>query len=154
MNEYFRQLAQHTSNAAGSSGAFGTALVLVLVWLLLGPIFHYSDTWQLLINTATTIVTFLMVFLIQNTQNRDSRVIHLKLDELLRAIDTARTAFADLENLSDEEIKKIQEEFQHLSEKYGESISPLSRALRERTLHVADRRAKKTRRHTADQRSI
>ena len=88
------------------------ALVLaILIWIVTGPTFHFSDTWQLIINTATTIITFLMVFLIQNTQNRDAKAMHLKLDELIRAIKNARDELVDLEDLSDEELKKLEEQF-------------------------------------------
>ena len=90
------------------------ALASILVWAVLGPLFHFSDTWQLVINTATTIVTFLMVFLIQNTQNRDTKALHLKLDELLRGVVGARTSFVNLENLSDEELEKLQHEFERV----------------------------------------
>lgn len=147
MSEYFRMLAHKTSVAVGSYWAFLLALLLILTWLLLGPVFRYSDTWQLVINTFTTIITFLMVFLIQNTQNRDAKVFHLKLDELLRALEPARTGFVDLENLSDKELKQIQEEFRVLHEKYGESMSPLHRALHEHTTQVAGKRAQ--RKHSA-----
>jgi low affinity Fe/Cu permease len=87
-------------------------VLVILVWVLTGPMFHFSDTWQLVINTATTIVTFLMVFLIQNTQNRDAKAVHLKLDELIRALKGARNELVDLENLSDEELKKLEKQFQ------------------------------------------
>jgi low affinity Fe/Cu permease len=100
--------------AVGSPWAFTLALVSVIAWALTGPVFHYSDTWQLVINTATTIVTFLMVFLIQNTQNRDTRAIQLKLDELLRAVRGARTSFVDLENLTDEELNSLQKQFERI----------------------------------------
>ena len=92
----------------GSAGAFVLAVVVIVVWAATGPIFHFSNTWQLIINTATTISTFLVVFLIQNSQNRDARAIQLKLDELLRAIETARTGLADIEERSDEELDAIQ----------------------------------------------
>ena len=89
-------------------------MLSILVWIVTGPTFHFSDTWQLIINTATTIVTFLMVFLIQNTQNRDAKAMHLKLDELIRAVKGARNRLVDLENLSDEELKKLEEQFRGL----------------------------------------
>jgi low affinity Fe/Cu permease len=145
MNDFFRNLAHRVSLAVGSPWAFLAAVLFIVVWLTAGPFFHYSDTWQLIINTFTTIVTFLMVFLIQNTQNRDAKVVHLKLDELLRAVKPARTSFVDLENLSDEELKQVQEEFRYLHEKYGESVSPLHRILHEHTTNVAGKRAKKRR---------
>ena len=92
------------------------ALASIIVWGALGPVFHFSDTWQLVINTTTTIITFLMVFLIQNTQNRDTKAIHLKLDELLRGVSGARTSLVNLENLSDEELERLQKQFERLSE--------------------------------------
>jgi low affinity Fe/Cu permease len=98
----------------GSSWAFILAVLIILVWALTGPLFHFSDTWQLVINTGTTIITFLMVFLIQNTQNRDAKAIHLKLDELLRGVKGARTHLVDLEALSDEELDRLQEQFKRI----------------------------------------
>lgn len=115
--EYFRKFAHRVSEAAGTSLAFIGSLIIILTWLLTGPIFNFSDTWQLVINTATTIITFLMVFLIQNTQNRDARAIHLKLDELISASKGARNSMVDLEDLSDEELDKFQEEFKKVREK-------------------------------------
>ena len=114
MKDTFRKLAQKTSAAVGSPAAFLLAGLVILAWLISGPLFHYSDTWQLIINTGTTIITFLMVFLIQNTQNRDTRVLQLKLDELIRALDPARNSLVDLEDLSDEEIEKLEREFKGL----------------------------------------
>jgi low affinity Fe/Cu permease len=119
MNEFFRRFSSVTSDVVGSSWAFILAVLIVVVWAATGPAFNYSDTWQLVINTGTTIITFLMVFLIQNTQNRDAKAIHLKLDELLRAVEGARTSMANLENLPDEELKRIQEEFKRLCEARG-----------------------------------
>lgn len=98
------------SEAVGSSWTFISSLVIVLCWVATGPFFNYSDTWQLVINTGTTIVTFLMVFLIQNTQNRDARAIHLKLDELIIAIEDARNEMVNVENLSDKELKTIEKQ--------------------------------------------
>ncbi len=100
----------------GTSWAFVIAVCIVVVWAATGPLFSYSDTWQLVINTGTTIVTFLMVFLIQNTQNRDARAIQLKLDELLRGVQGARTDLVDLEDLSDEQLETLQEQFAKLRE--------------------------------------
>jgi len=117
MNEYFRKVSNWVSDVMGSPWAFITAIAIIVVWAFTGPMFHYSDTWQLIINTGTTIVTFLMVFLIQNTQNRDARAVHLKLDELIRAVEGARTGLVDLENCSDEELKRLQEAFHHLRER-------------------------------------
>lgn len=99
----------------GTSWAFFNALAVVILWAVTGPFFHYSDTWQLVINTSTTIVTFLMVFVIQSTQNRDAMAIHLKIDELLRAIKEARTNMVDLEELSDDELSRLKAEFQSMS---------------------------------------
>ncbi len=110
----FRHCAEWISVTVGSPWAFVLALLVVLAWLITGPLFHYSDTWQLVINTATTIVTFLMVFLIQNTQNRDTKAIHLKLDELLRGVRGARNGLVSLERLSDEELDQLQQEFERL----------------------------------------
>src|SRR5437773_8895360 len=101
----------------GSAWAFGGAAFVILVWLVTGPTFHFSDTWQLIINTATTIITFLMVFLIQNTQNRDAKAMQLKLDELIRALKGARDQLVDLEDLSDEELKKLETQFKELRQK-------------------------------------
>lgn len=109
-------MATKVSLLAGRSIIFFLALLVVIVWLLSGPMFGFSDTWQLVINTGTTIVTFLMVFLIQNTQNRDAKAVQLKLDEIIRA-SKARDEFVDLENLTDEEIKELDEEFKKLHEK-------------------------------------
>ena len=118
---WFRRFAHITAEASGRSQVFVTALLVVLVWAATGPIFHYSDTWQLVINTSTTIVTFLMVFLIQNTQNRDSHAVHLKLDELIRANKHARNALLALEDMSDEELAKLQSEFEELRQRVAEA---------------------------------
>ncbi len=114
MKNLFRKFAQAASQAVGSSWAFILAVVIIFVWGATGPMFHYSDTWQLVINTGTTIITFLMVFLIQNTQNRDAKAIHLKLDELIRAVEGARTHLVELEELSDEELERLQKQFTRL----------------------------------------
>src|SRR5436189_6187921 len=114
MRELFRKFAQTTSQAVGSSWTFILAVLIVVVWAATGPLFHYSDTWQLVINTGTTIITFLMVFLIQNTQNRDAKAIHLKLDELLRGVKGARTSLVNLESLSDDELDHLQKEFERV----------------------------------------
>jgi low affinity Fe/Cu permease len=105
--EVFRAFAHATAEISGSASAFLLALLVVLVWIATGPYFHYSNSWQLVINTGTTIVTFLMVFLIQNTQNRDTREIHLKLDELIRSHEPARNLFMNLEHLSDDELQAL-----------------------------------------------
>ena len=117
MRELFRKFAQTISQAVGSSWAFILAVLIIIVWAITGPMFHYSDTWQLVINTGTTIITFLMVFLLQNTQNRDAKAIHLKLDELLKGVKGARTGLVNLEQLSDKELENLQKEFERLHEK-------------------------------------
>jgi low affinity Fe/Cu permease len=114
MREAFRRFAAATSRVVGSPWVFTLAVLLIVGWAASGPLFGFSDTWQLVINTTTTIVTFQMVFLIQNTQNRDSEAIHLKLDELIRAVHTARTRLVDLEDLSDEQLDELRKEFKHL----------------------------------------
>ena len=114
---FFRKLSHRVALATGAPWAFGASLLLVILWALVGPIFDYSDAWQLTINTATTIVTFLMVFLIQNTQNRDSQVVQLKLDELIRAVRTARDELVDMEDLSDEELHRLQAQFEILRQR-------------------------------------
>ena len=114
VRERFQRFAQKSSNAVGTPWAFIGAALVVITWALMGRMFNYSDTWQLVINTGTTIVTFLMVFLIQNTQNRDAKAIHLKLDELIRSKRGARNALLDLENCTDEELEKIEKEFRRL----------------------------------------
>lgn len=112
MREAFRKFAQRAALAVGSPAAFILALVTTCLWALTGPRFHYSDTWQLVINTGTSVSTFLVVFLIQNTQNRDARVMHMKLDELIRAVRPARTALVQMEELTDEQLEELQKEFQ------------------------------------------
>ncbi len=123
MHEKFRRFSNATAAAVGSSWAFICAAAVVVVWAALGPIFGFSNTWQLVINTGTTIVTFLMVFLIQNTQNRDSKALHLKLDELLRGVKGARTSMVDLEDLPDQEIARLQQEFAQLHERAKETLA-------------------------------
>jgi low affinity Fe/Cu permease len=117
IRDAFGVFARKTSNILGSAWAFVVALLVIVVWAITGPTFHYSDTWQLIINTGTTIVTFLMVFLIQNTQNRDAKAVHLKLDELIRALGPARNKLVDLEKLSDDQLKALEAEFEKLRKK-------------------------------------
>src|SRR5437867_13161579 len=112
MREAFRRFATRTSEWVGTPAAFVIGLTLIVLWGLTGPLFGYSDSWQLVINTTTTIITFLMVFLIQYTQNRDARTIHLKLDELLRGVKGARTAMVALESSTDQELAELQEDFE------------------------------------------
>lgn len=117
MNELFRKIAHKTSKVAGSPEAFMIAIVVVALWAFTGSYFHYSDTWQLVINTGTTILTFLMIFLVQNTQNRDAKAMQLKLDELIRAGRASRNQLLDLEDLSDAEMELLHAQFQAMREK-------------------------------------
>src|SRR5436190_24150580 len=117
MSDTFRTFARHSSIVLGSAWTFASAILIIVIWGLTGPTFRYSDTWQLIINTGTTIVTFLMVFLIQNTQNRDAKAAQLKLDELIRALKGARNKLVDLESLSEEELRQLEREFQRLRKK-------------------------------------
>ena len=117
IHDAFRVFARKCSNILGSPWAFVFALLIIVVWACTGPMFNFSDTWQLIINTGTTIVTFLMVFIIQNTQNRDAKAVHLKLDEIIRAIKGARNELVDLEELSDEDLKKLEAQFRKLRER-------------------------------------
>ncbi len=110
----FARFAAASSASLGSKWATLCALLVILVWAATGPVFHYSDTWQLVINTGTTIITFLMVFLIQNTQNRDSRAINLKLDELIHAIDAAGDQMMDIEQLSDKELDAMHSKYERI----------------------------------------
>jgi low affinity Fe/Cu permease len=118
----FRRFAHRTAEAVGTARAFVAALTFVTLWIISGPVFGFSDTWQLIINTATTILTFLMVFLIQNSQNRDARAFHLKLDELIRGVRGARTELVDLEELSDAELEKLHLEFRSLHERVARHL--------------------------------
>ena len=111
LTAWFSQFAKHAARASGHAVAFGTAAALILLWAITGPLFGFSNTWQLVINTATTIVTFLMVFLIQNTQNRDSEAMHIKLDELIRVVSNANCALLNLEELTEEELEAIRAEY-------------------------------------------
>ena len=116
ISESFTRFAKATARASGHPLAFGLAVLVILAWATTGPLFRFSDTWQLVINTGTTIVTFLMVFLIQNTQNRDSVAMQIKLDELLRAVKGAHTALADLEDLTEEELEEFKAHYVRLAE--------------------------------------
>jgi low affinity Fe/Cu permease len=122
MQEFFRKFARTTAEIVGTPWAFVAGMLLIVLWLVTGPLFDFSDTWQLAINTLTTIVTFLMVFVIQNSQNRDAKALHLKLDELLRAVDTARTGMVDLEHRPDAELAELQTEFLQMSKEQLEDI--------------------------------
>ena len=116
-SDAFRIFAKRSSAVLGSAWAFGIAILIIVIWGLTGPAFHYSNTWQLIINTGTTIVTFLMVFLIQNTQNRDAKAAHLKLDEIIRAVKGARNELVDLEKLADEDLTSLEKQFEGVRKK-------------------------------------
>src|SRR5256714_5000518 len=117
ISDAFRIFARRSSRVLGRAWAFGMAILIIVIWGLTGPTFHYSNTWQLIINTGTTIVTFLMVFLIQNTQNRDAKAAHLKLDELIRALKGARNELIDLEKLADEDLTNLEKQFELVRKK-------------------------------------
>lgn len=121
-NRGFGKFARASARWTGRSGAFFLAIVCILIWIVTGPIFHFSDTWQLVINTATTIITFLMVFLIQNTQNRDSEAVQLKLDELLRSTPGAHNALLEIEELSEEELDEIKRCYTQLARRALEDL--------------------------------
>lgn len=130
---WFNHFAKWTAHTTGRPSAFLLAVLVIVAWAVTGPLFHYSDTWQLAINTGTTIVTFLMVFLIQNTQNRDSQALHVKLDELIRAISSADNRLIDLDELTDEELARIQNHYAKLARK----SKPELRELQEDPVTVA-----------------
>src|SRR5476649_1766474 len=125
----FSKFSQALSKWAGSARTFAVAIVLILMWALTGPYFHYNDTWQLIINTSTTIITFLMVFLIQNTQNRDNDVLHIKIDELLRVTKDAQNALLSLDNLDQKELRALRKEYKEMGD--CETLQ-----------HIADRKAR------------
>lgn len=127
VSDAFRIFARRSSIVLGSAWAFASAILIIVLWGVTGPTFHYSDTWQLIINTGTTIVTFLMVFLIQNTQNRDAKAVHLKLDEIIRAVTGARNELVDLENLSDEDLDRLGRQFALLSKRAQRNGKKLER---------------------------
>ena len=132
-SDAFRIFARRSSAVLGSAWAFGVAILIIVIWGLTGPAFHYSNTWQLIINTGTTIVTFLMVFLIQNTQNRDAKAAHLKLDEIIRALEGARNELIDLEKLADEELTSLEKQFERVrkkAERNGKNLGGMRRAER------------------------
>jgi low affinity Fe/Cu permease len=122
MNDFFSRLARAAGNGIGNPAAFIAAFLALVVWGLCGPALHYSDTWQLVVNTATSLLTFLMVFLLQNTQNRDARAMQIKLDELLRSMTGARNELVDLENVSEQELQRYCEEFKRLHLRYAEVL--------------------------------
>ena len=133
VSDAFGIFARRSSLVLGSAWAFASAILIIVVWALTGPTFHYSNTWQLIINTVTTIVTFLMVFLIQNTQNRDAKAAHLKLDEVIRALKGARNQLIDLEKLADEDLTSLEKQFERVrkkAERNGNNSGGMRRANR------------------------
>ena len=130
MNRLFQQIAERTALLVGTPWAFIGAVIVIVAWAASGPLFGYSDTWQLVVNTGTTIITFLIVFLIQNTQNRETRIVRLKLDELLRGVQGARTGFASLDQMTDEELGEIESEFERLTDRYAALIEDDLAAIR------------------------
>jgi low affinity Fe/Cu permease len=122
MNEVFHKFSSRISTLAGAPATFFIAITFVIVWWFMGPTFDYSNTWQLFINTGTTIITFLMVFLIQNTQTRDSKAVHLKLDELLKTDKGARAGIVDVEDMSDDELEKLRLEFKKMHDHYAKEL--------------------------------
>ncbi|MBI4100943.1 low affinity iron permease family protein [Candidatus Microgenomates bacterium] len=140
MNELFHRIAVRISGKVGSPSVFMLAMLVILAWAISGPVFGFSDSWQLVINTGTTIVTFLMVFVIQNTQNRDSKAMQLKLDELLRAHRGARNELVDLEDLTDDEIEALDGDFKRIHE---QEMSKATKLLHQRIQHEHRRRQTK-----------
>jgi low affinity Fe/Cu permease len=128
VSNVFRFFARKSSVVLGSAWTFAAAVLIIVTWSLTGPKFHYSDPWQLIINTGTTIVTFLMVFLIQNTQNRGAKSVHLKLDEVIRAVKGARNELVNLQELSDENLKKLEQQFARVRKKAEQDVADGHRA--------------------------
>jgi low affinity Fe/Cu permease len=141
MRNFFTQLAGGVSQVVGSHWSFLLAILVVIIWAMSGPLFNYSDTWQLIINTGTTIVTFLMVFLIQNTQNRDARAMHLKLDELIASVHNAHNEMIDIEHLSDEELERIAARYQQMREDSENKVKTIAE---DKARKVAEDTAKET----------
>lgn len=119
---WFTRAAKWASHTAGRPSTFMIAVAVILIWAITGPLFRFSDTWQLVINTGTTIITFLMVFLIQNTQNRDTEALQIKMDELIRAVETAHNALLDLEELDDEDLDRVRKDYLDLARKAREEL--------------------------------
>ena len=135
---WFTYFAQQTAVLAGSPPAFGLAIAIVVVWALTGPVFHFSDVWQLVINTGTTIVTFLMVFLVQNAQNRDGKIIQLKLDELIRAVETAETAYVGMDEMSEAELDELHQKYSRLAEQARNSKNTRVANVAKAKLHAVE----------------
>lgn len=155
INEGFRKFSNQAANTLGSPWLFVASLLLIILWLITGPFAHFSDTWQLLINTSTTIFTFLAVFLIQNTQNRDAKAMHLKLDELIHAIEGARNQLVDLEDLSDAELEKLQLQFRRLRKQAqnGEGDEVLEDEAESKEKQVSDHRKSRAKKNGSNSRS-
>ena len=156
-SDAFRVFARHSSIALGSAWAFAGAALVILVWVLTGPMFHFSDTWQLVINTATTIVTFLMVFIIQNSQNRDSHAVQIKLDELIRATTQAHNSLLDLEELTEADLEKFRKHYCRLAQharKHGFDSGEMLAELEaeEKALELKRRKEERVRRRKDAQR--
>jgi low affinity Fe/Cu permease len=149
VRDTFHRFAHRASDIVGSPAAFIAGLMVIVVWAITGPLFHYSDTWQLVINTGTTVITFLMVFLIQNTQNRDSRAVHLKLDELIRSVQAARNEMVGLENLSDEDLDVLQKEFAQIREHADHKVHRIQEHKRRR--HESSQSPRKSPEETTSQ---
>jgi low affinity Fe/Cu permease len=143
MGDWFHKFSAAVARWMGTPWAFVVALAVIVIWAVLGPVFRYSDTWQLVINTSTTIVTFLMVFLIQNTQNRDSRATQLKLDELIRATAGARNHLINLEELSDEELNELHKQFCELKGHFEQRLQRIEAHRDQRGHSARTRRARK-----------
>lgn len=149
LNHFFSKFANHTSRVSGAPSTFALAVGIITVWAITGPLFKFSDTWQLVINTGTTIITFLMVFLIQNTQNRDSAALHLKIDELIRANKGAHNALIDMENLTQEELDDFKAKFAALAQRDREIGTNcleelIAQAIEDTTTHRKQHRPKST----------
>jgi low affinity Fe/Cu permease len=149
----FTEFARITSVWTGSPIAFGLAAGVIVVWLVSGPIFRYSDTWQLVINTGTTIVTFLMVFLIQNSQNRDGKMIQLKLDELIRAVEGAETRLIDMDDMCEDDLEALRMRYLELAQKAGRKLKPEDLKGENEKLAVSARSQAKTRNRRASSKS-
>jgi low affinity Fe/Cu permease len=147
---WFTRFAKSTARSAGHPATFCVAVAIIVLWAASGPLFGFSDTWQLVINTGTTIITFLMVFLIQNTQNRDSEAIQVKLDELIRSIDGAHLALLDLEDLDDADLERICHDYRELAKearkdlRAGKSDTDVREVGREHRKQLSDKRRKKS----------
>ena len=149
ISEAFRKFSISAASAMGSPWMFVANIVLICVWLGSGPLFGFSDTWQLVVNTATSVITYLVVFLIQNTQNRDAKAMHLKLDELISSIEGARNRFVDLEDLSDDEVKRIQKQFKDLQAKAAKGEIQEAEAIIGEMASTGARPKRKTRKRKA-----